>query len=40
MEAYREEKKKVKMCIYQGEKKEVNEQFKRKMKIGNSFGSR
>ena len=30
MEAYREEKRKVKRCIYQS-KKEVNEQFGRKM---------
>ena len=30
MEAYKEEKKKIKRCIYQS-KKEVNEQFRRKM---------
>ena len=30
MEAYKEEKRKIKRCIYQGKKK-VNEQFGRKM---------
>ena len=30
MEVYKEEKKKIKRCIYQS-KKEVNEQFRRKM---------
>ena len=32
MEAYREKKRKVKMCIYQSKKK-VNEQFGRKQEI-------
>ena len=40
VEAYREERRKVKRCIYQ-DKRELNEQFGRKMikmEIGNSLG--